>query len=278
MYYLYKIINTINQKVYIGQTNNPSLRWSQHKSNAKYDRGNQVITRALTKYGSNVFTFEVIAMCLTQLDTDTVEEQLIQQYDSRNPQKGYNISAGGNTTPRTPEMLAKISNSLQKFYKTHDGWLKGKTLPKDWKDNISQSHIGLPGTNTGKKFDTEWKINISKSRAGKLQKHNRRFSEEIEKEICRLYVVEMKSAYTLGKQFDCPSTTISNIIIRNDIEIRQSNYTGHSNGKNIFSLQQEIEICAKYLSGNISRSELSKQYNCGKTTIRNILLKHKIKL
>lgn len=228
MYYIYKIINTINQKVYIGQTNNPSLRWSQHKSNAKYDRGNQVITRALTKYGSNVFTFEVIAMCLTQLDTDTVEEQLIQQYDSRNANKGYNISAGGNTTPRTPEMLAKLSDSLRKYYKTHDGWLKGGKLSKEWKENISKASIGKPGTNNGKKIPKEWKEKISNSLTGKLLSNehkkklskshsgniamNRKLTIEIAEQIRMEYNTGLITQKQLGIKYGLAQSTIFNII------------------------------------------------------------------
>lgn len=278
MHYLYKITNTENKKVYIGQTNNPPLRWSQHKSNAKYSRGNQVITRAMTKYGANVFEFDVIATCRTQEDVDIVEEQIIQQYDSRNPDRGYNVDIGGNTSPRTPEILAKISAALQKHYETHDGWLKGGTLTEEWKQNMSKAAMGKAGTNTGKIFDEEWKTKISKSQAGKPRKSNRRFSDELEIEICRLYVEEEQSTYALGKQFDCSRTTIDDLLKRNGISIRQSNYTGHSNRRNIFSSEQELEICKLYQDGNTSRASLAKKFGCGKTTIRDILLRHKIKL
>jgi group I intron endonuclease len=225
---MYKITNIVNQKVYIGQTNNPILRWSQHKSNAKYNRGNQVITRALTKYGSNVFTFEVIAMCLTQLDADVTEEQLIQQYDSRNTNKGYNISAGGNTTPRTPEMLAKLSDSLRKYYKTHDGWLKGKKLSKEWKENISRVSIGKPGTNNGRKFPKEWKEKISNSLTGKplSNEHKKKLSEshsghiamnrkltiEIAEQIRMEYNTGLITQKQLGIKYGLAQSTIFNII------------------------------------------------------------------
>jgi group I intron endonuclease len=278
MHYLYKITNTENQKVYIGQTNNPDLRWSQHKSNAKYDRGNQVITRAMTKYGANVFQFEVIATCRTQEDVDLAEEEAIQQYDSRNREKGYNVDRGGNTSPRTSEVVAKISEALQKHYKTHDGWLKGGTLTDEWKENISKASMGKAGTNTGKTLDDEWRIKLSKSQAGKERKSNRRFSDEIEAHICRLYVEENKSTYALGKQFDCLRTTIADILRRYEIETRKSNYTGHSNGRNIFSLEQEEKICELYLTNTVSRAELARKFSCGKTTIRDILLRHSIKL
>lgn len=133
-------------------------------------------------------------------------------------------------------------------------------------------------TNSGKKFSEEWKLGMSKASAGKNKIDMRRFTEEIEREICRLYVDENKSTYFLGKQFNCQRTTIADILKRHGIEIRKSNYTGHNNGKNLFSIEQEIEICEKYLIGNISRSELARQYNCGKTTVREILLRHNIKL
>jgi len=278
MHYIYRITNTVNGKVYIGQTNNPPLRWSQHKSNAKYDRGHQVITRAITKYGANVFEFEVIATCRTQDDVDFVEEQVIQEYDSRNPEKGYNVDVGGNTSPRTPEIVAKISAALKEHYQYNEHFLKGKILPEEWKENMSKAAMGKPGTNTGKTFDDEWKNKISKSHAGKEQKSRRRFSEEIEKEICRLYTMDKLSTYSLGKKFEVQRTTIADILRRHNIETRQSNYTGHSNNCNIFTLEQELEICRLYQEGNISRTELYKRFGCGKTTIRDILLRHNIKL
>lgn len=133
-------------------------------------------------------------------------------------------------------------------------------------------------TNSGKKFSPKWVIGISKSLAGKPQISKRKFSEEIEKEICRLYLEEKKSAYLLGKDFNCNRNTIFNILKRNNLEIRKSNYTGHNNCRNIFSIEQHIDICNMYLIGNISRQELSRKFNCGKTTIRDILLRYNIKL
>lgn len=277
MNYIYKITNTENGKIYIGQTNNPDLRWSQHKSNAKYNRGNQVITKAIIKYGVKLFKFEVIATCNTKEHVDFIEEKIIKQYGSCTP-KGYNVDSGGNTSQRTPEILQKISESLRKHYETHDSWLKGGKLTEEWKDNISKASIGKPGTNICKKFGYDWSLAISKSLVGIPQLSKRKFSKEIEKEICISYNEKNKSIYALGKQFNCNRNTILNIIKRNNIKIRKSNYTGHSNGKNIFSFSKELEICKKYSLGKVSRSELARQYSCGRTTIRDILLRHNIKL
>jgi len=228
MNFIYRIINNINQKIYIGQTNNPSLRWSQHKSNAKYNRGQQVITKALTKYGVENFEFEVIASCLDQAAADEAEEQIIIQYESRNPLKGYNVSAGGNTSPRTPESLQKISESLKKHYEEHDGWLKGKKLSKEWKENMSKAAIGKAGTNTGKKFSGEHRSKISSSHVGKIlsdehkvnlsKSHlghiaaNRKLTFEIAEEIRLKYKETKVSQKSLGIQYGLSQATIHDII------------------------------------------------------------------
>lgn len=206
MHYLYRITNTENKKVYIGQTNNPSLRWSQHRSNAKYDRGNQVITRAISKYGVNSFEFDVIATCLTQDDVDITEEQMIRQYDSRNNEKGYNVDVGGNTSPRTPEISKKISDALQKHYETHDGWLKGGNLTEEWKENISKASIGKEGTNVGKTFNDEWRKKISASLTGKTlsEEHIKNLSESHKgnipsnRKITLEIAEQIRTEYSLG--------------------------------------------------------------------------------
>lgn len=133
-------------------------------------------------------------------------------------------------------------------------------------------------TNGGKKFNKEWKIKLSKSQAGKSRQFSRKFTEAIEKEICQLYLQDQKSTYYLGVKFNCARSTIIAILSRNNIPRRKSKYTGHSNNKNIFCLDEELEICKDYKSGNFSRADLAKKFKCGKTTIRNILLRHNIKL
>lgn len=276
-YFIYKLTNTKNSKIYIGQTNDPERRWHQHRYAETCDKNTMVVARAIKKYGAINFTFELIATSLTRKDVGDTEIAIIAQYNSTDMSIGYNVSPGGHIV-NSPESLKRLSASLQKYYETHDGWNKGGTLTEEWKNNISKSSMGKPGTNTGKEFSNEWKVKISKANAGKEIKSRRRFSEEVEKEICKIYVEEGKSRYALGIQFDCQRSLIRDILDRNNIEPRISNYTGHSNGKNIFTKEQELEICRLYLAGNISRTQLSKQFKCGKTTIRDVLLRNNIKL
>jgi group I intron endonuclease len=281
-FYLYKITNLVNNKIYIGQTDCPERRWSQHKSIAKHNidcPGEcQVITRAIIKHKIENFTFEIIASSWTQEFTNEAEEILIKQYDSRKPEIGYNIAIGGNKTTCTPEISQKISEGLLKYYETHESTLKGRPMTEEWKKHISEASMGKPGTNTGKTFSNEWRVKLSKSQAGKDAEDKRRFSKETELEICRLYVEEKKSIYRLAEDYDCYRSLIIAILGRNNIKKRESNYTGHKNMCNRFTKEQEKEICSLYEKGNISRNDLAKQFNCGKTTVREILLRNGVKL
>ena len=89
---IYKITNTINGKVYIGQTIQPlAKRWKQHKRNA---RGNETysIHRAIAKYGEENFTIECLCNCSIE-ELDMLEKKYIKDYNSYSC--GYNETHGG---------------------------------------------------------------------------------------------------------------------------------------------------------------------------------------
>jgi len=114
MHYLYRILNQINNKVYIGQTNKPDYRWYQHRSYAKGNKPQQYIHRAMAKYCIENFIFEVIATCQTQEDTDEIESILIIQYNSRNKEYGYNLMVGGSHGGHSEETKQKQSEATRK--------------------------------------------------------------------------------------------------------------------------------------------------------------------
>lgn len=134
-------------------------------------------------------------------------------------------------------------------------------------------------TNGGKTFSEEWKLNMAKSSAGKIKLSGRRFTEETELEICKLYVEDKISTTKLAKKFDCYSSLIIDILNRNNI-VRRVFGKSVENGKKRqkFSDEIEIKICDLYQMGNVSRTDLATQFNCGKTTIRQILIKHNVQL
>ena len=98
--YIYIIKNTINDKVYIGQTSrNIYCRWKQH-INAALRGENQgvVLYNAMRKYGTENFYFEQIEECNLK-EIDDREIYWIQQYNSLTP-NGYNVRHGGEDVGR----------------------------------------------------------------------------------------------------------------------------------------------------------------------------------
>lgn len=93
--YIYLITNTTNNKCYIGKSNNPNLRWSQHKSVAKSNKSEYTLYKAMRKYGIANFTFEVIKKCWSEVTALEIERVLIKLFDLRNRKLGYNNCDGG---------------------------------------------------------------------------------------------------------------------------------------------------------------------------------------
>ena len=98
---IYKITNTVNNKHYIGFTENVKRRWIAHKScNGSQSKA---LYRAIKKYGLSNFTFEVLYESLDKIHTlNEMEPLFIKEYDSFGP-GGYNMNDGGGD-----------SNSLEK--------------------------------------------------------------------------------------------------------------------------------------------------------------------
>ena len=110
--FIYIIKNTVNSKVYIGQTRTSvEQRWREHLRHAQY--GDQIINRAMKKYGADKFYIETLEICNIKL-LDYREMYYIDLYDSTNKSKGYNVSIGGNT-PRFKRKILSISDLVDLY-------------------------------------------------------------------------------------------------------------------------------------------------------------------
>lgn len=234
MYYLYRIINQVNQKVYIGQSNKEKERWRQHKYFAKNpEKTGQYIHRAMAKYGVENFIYEVISICKTSEDADFTETQLINQYNSRNKENGYNLAPGGDIpwnrglpkelnpltgVPRSEETKRKISEATigkimppcsedrkQKMSEKYSG----RTLPAAWVEKIANSH-------RGKKRSAESKQRMSASHIGKTgeKSSNHKLNWEIVNQIREKYSSNNYSQKDLAREYKISQCQI-NYIIKN---------------------------------------------------------------
>lgn len=92
---IYKISNTINSKVYIGQSIDIQRRFSDHMRMLNDNRHyNKHLQASYNKYGKEAFLYEVLCVCdITELDD--MEVFFIDYYNSINPEYGYNKESGG---------------------------------------------------------------------------------------------------------------------------------------------------------------------------------------
>lgn len=96
-YSIYIIKNTVNKKVYIGQTcQSVHTRFMQHmKPSVTKQRGSYKIYNAINKYGKDKFYVETLETGLTSEEADEREIYYIEQYNSF--ENGYNSTRGADT-------------------------------------------------------------------------------------------------------------------------------------------------------------------------------------
>ena len=125
--YIYLITNNINNKKYVGITNNPIKRWQNHCSK---NRKPTVIQNAIQKYGKENFTFKIIEDNVPIEKIDEKEIYYIQFYNSlvENGQ-GYNVAKGG---------MYNINNSI------HYGENNGRAVLTDKEAQYIKSHRDIP--------------------------------------------------------------------------------------------------------------------------------------
>lgn len=137
---IYKITNSINGKVYIGLTTvTLEARWRGHiKDSRVCDRH---LYRSMRKYGLENFTIEEIDNTDDFKELGELERYYIKTFDSRNPDKGYNITGGGesNQLDGNPRAKLKVEDVIQIREIYSYGDLRCKECWEMFKDRISYS-------------------------------------------------------------------------------------------------------------------------------------------
>ena len=126
-------------KRYIGITSmEPEKRWN----NGTGYPNNKHFTNAIKKYGWDNFEHIIIATDLSEEQAKEMEIELIREWDSTNPSKGYNITKGGEGA-------------------------NGLTHSEETKRKLSEANKGENNPNYGKHLSEETKRKLSKVFSGK---------------------------------------------------------------------------------------------------------------
>lgn len=163
-YTIYKFVNKINGKSYIGATKDFQARMKKYSSlKLGSNQLKNPINFAIAKYGFDSFILSVITTC-TENEVDVLEPKYIQEEKLSNRNGCYNLDSGGIRVKfHSEQTKRKISeatsgNKNPMFGKTHldsvkklmrnqkiekpvKFW-KGKHLPSNMREKISQSLLG----------------------------------------------------------------------------------------------------------------------------------------
>ena len=110
--FLYRIVNKVNGKQYVGITNNVKRRWREHKGDLKNNKhGNVKLQNAWNKYGGENFVFEKINNFNSLEEMNKAEIEYIAKNNLLNDKFGYNLQKGGNSFKHTEKAKKKISKT-----------------------------------------------------------------------------------------------------------------------------------------------------------------------
>lgn len=150
MHLVYCYTNLINNKKYVGQTNNLKKRVKQHKddsfTNYNEARYNQLIHQAIRKYGLNNFKIDILEDNIPTELIDEKEKYYINKYNTIAP-NGYNLTEGGIANKTVP-VPSKYENDFLNIVKE----LKGEKNLKEIAEQFNMSYSYLSDINNGSRL------------------------------------------------------------------------------------------------------------------------------
>lgn len=186
MFYIYKITNIINNKIYIGQSK---------YDNPKYLGSGNYIRKAVKKYGFSNFKKEIIQECIDLKHSNEREKYWISILDSKNSDIGYNIADGGASFIMNDDIKNRIKKTLTGKYIGDNSFRKGIQHDEVTKQKISESNKGrikskdtrkkMSISATGRKLNESTRKKLSDSHKGKVLSflHKEKISEGLKGKV-----------------------------------------------------------------------------------------------
>lgn len=174
MMVIYKIINTLNFKLYVGSAINAERRKHEHfRRLFRRVHENSLLQNAWNKYGCDNFKFIIIEIVEEKDKLIEREQYWINLTKSANKNFGYNLKpiAGSNLGLKTSEETkAKISASLKGFKHSQE------TIEKFKNREFSEQTRKLMSISQSKRtHPIETKLKISNSHKGKTKSEDHKF-------------------------------------------------------------------------------------------------------
>ena len=183
---IYKITNLLNQKSYIGKSNDIDRRWAQHKSPYEWSRQpDSSLYLTFQKYGLDNFKFEIIEECKVE-ELGEKEKYWVEYYDTF--YNGYNQTAGGEgnnydshpkhklTKQDVIDIRTRYANKerRQEVYQDYQSRIGSSGFCKIWKGDSWKNIMPEVYTEENKDFHKHNTANI-----GSKNGHSRLTEEEV---------------------------------------------------------------------------------------------------
>jgi group I intron endonuclease len=154
-YIVYKISNSVNNKIYFGVTQQElKVRWQQHKCNS--NKKSYHLYNAIKKYGFKNFNIEVVFEANSKKEMLEKEIELIVLHKSNDRLFGYNNSTGGESSRKGCKLTQEQKDKISKYQKTR------KRTPHSQETKLK---IGMANKNNI--ISDSHKLAISKAKKGK---------------------------------------------------------------------------------------------------------------
>ena len=274
--YVYKTTNLKTGLIYIGQ----HIQQKKKKYHKKYLGSGKLLKENIKEYGKENFSNEIIEYCNSMKELNEGEIFWIKEYDSTNPEIGYNISAGGSQCLPSERYYERINSEerLEKYRKTRkENYHKHKYGTKENRERISKMYKGENNPNFGNKWTIEQRENMSKYRkengtsSGENNPNYGKFGKdasgykEIEKEIydnvLNDYLNNFLCIRKLSRKYNISEEKVKQIIVENNLEIRVI----------YFSEENQQKVLDMFLKDRLSINKISKIFNLDKRNISKLL-------
>ena len=218
---IYQAKNKVNGKAYIGQTARNFKERKYHHLNDTFNGSNLPFHRAIRKYGSGNFDWEILEECYSIEELNESEEYWIRELNVLVPD-GYNLMSGGNNSTHHKKTLDKMSKIKQ-----------GENHPMYGK-------IGVKHPRYGKFHTEETKIKMSKARQGENNNfYGKKHTEE-----------SLKKMYGIKRTEESKTTMREN----------HADFSGEKNPQAKLTEEDVLDIRKRYKDG-MSYKEIAKIKN-----------------
>lgn len=181
--YIYLTTNKINGRKYIGR----------HKSSQfdeSYLGSGKVITQAISIFGKENFTCEILSVCESEDELNEEEFRIIEELNAVNDRQYYNLKPGGIGKSSSGVIYITNGESCKKVFPQElpffldNGWVLGgprqteETKRKRADSNRGKKHptagAKISAALTGRKIPEEKRVNMGKGMCGKPSPTRRR--------------------------------------------------------------------------------------------------------